>query len=102
MDEFFLCVEEAKWNMDWRAGKYTNLDGETRALYRRRMFRLTDRFAPLCGSFSDEELLRVLRDRARELDRAPSQEEIFPVYLYYIRSRFNDWTTALRAAGLTR
>lgn len=55
---------------------------------------------PLYESFTDDELLNILRDAAAELGRLPSQKEIFCVYRAYIRRRFKNWPTALRAAGL--
>lgn len=54
----------------------------------------------LYDSFTDEVLLDILRQAAAELERAPSQKEIFCVYRSYIRRRFTNWPTALRAAGL--
>jgi disulfide oxidoreductase YuzD len=54
----------------------------------------------LYTSFSDEELLDILRHAADKLGHAPSQKEIFCVYRAYIRRRFNNWPMALRAAGL--
>lgn len=54
----------------------------------------------LYDSFTDEELLDILRLAADELGHVPSQREIFCVYRAYIRHRFTNWPTALRAAGL--
>ncbi|SHH98917.1 hypothetical protein SAMN02745823_01798 [Sporobacter termitidis DSM 10068] len=54
----------------------------------------------LYNSFTDEELLDILRLTAAELGHTPSQKEIFCVYRAYIRRRFTNWPTALRAAGL--
>lgn len=54
----------------------------------------------LYKSFSDEELLDILRNAAVDLGRAPYQKEIFCVYRIYIRRRFTNWPRALRAAGL--
>ena len=54
----------------------------------------------LYQSFSDEELLDILRTAAQELGHLPSQKEVFCVYRSYIRRRFTNWPTALRAAGL--
>lgn len=54
----------------------------------------------LYDSFTDEELLDILRLATDELGHVPSQREIFCVYRAYIRRRFINWPTALRAAGL--
>jgi hypothetical protein len=54
----------------------------------------------LYASFTDEELLDRLRVAADELGHVPAQKEIFCVYRSYIRRRFTNWPTALRAAGL--
>jgi hypothetical protein len=54
----------------------------------------------LYSSFTDEELLDILRRAAAELGRPPSQKEVFCVYRSYIRRRFTNWPSALRAAGL--
>ncbi len=56
--------------------------------------------AALYASFTDEELLGMLRTAAAELGHVPSQKEIFCVYRAYIRRRFRNWPGALRAAGL--
>ena len=54
----------------------------------------------LYNSFTDEELLDILRSSAAELGRPPTQKEVFCVYRSFIRRRFVNWPTALRAAGL--
>lgn len=54
----------------------------------------------LYNSFTDEELLDLLRQAAAKLGRVPSQKDIFCVYRSFIRRRFTNWPTALRAAGL--
>lgn len=54
----------------------------------------------LYASYSDEELLDILRDTANELGHIPSQREIFCVYRSFIRRRFGNWPSALRVAGL--
>ena len=54
----------------------------------------------LYASFSDEELLDILRRTAAELGHVPSQKEVFCVYRSYIRRRFTNWPTACRAANL--
>jgi hypothetical protein len=54
----------------------------------------------LYRSFSDEELLDIIRQEAALLGRVPAQREIFCVYRDYIRRRFGNWVNALRAAGL--
>lgn len=54
----------------------------------------------LYRSFSDEDLLEIIRREAAELGRVPAQHEVFCVYRDYIRRRFGNWIKALRAAGL--
>lgn len=54
----------------------------------------------LYRSFSDEDLLDILRRETAELGRIPAQHEVFCVYRDYIRRRFGNWIKALRAAGL--
>lgn len=56
----------------------------------------------LYESFSDRELLDVLRTRAKELGHSPSQKEVFWAYRAYIKRRFGKWPYALKAAGLSR
>lgn len=53
-------------------------------------------------SLEDECLLRLLRERAKELDHSPSQKEVFWVLREYLRKRFGKWPYALEAAGLKR
>lgn len=54
----------------------------------------------LYSSFSDDELLELLRQAAARMKHPPTQRDIFCVYRSYIRRRFTNWPTALRAAGL--
>ena len=54
----------------------------------------------LYASFSDEELLEVLRSSAERLGRNPTQKEVFCVYRRFLRDRFGNWPRALAAAGL--
>lgn len=54
----------------------------------------------LYQSFSDEELLDIIRQETAVLGRIPAQREVFCVYREYIRRRFGNWIKALRAAGL--
>lgn len=56
----------------------------------------------LYRSFTDEELLDMLRWKADELGRNPSQKDIFCVYRMYIRRRFKNWPRAMLAAGLKK
>ncbi len=53
-------------------------------------------------SLEDEYLLKLLRERAKELDHSPSQKEMFWVLREYLRKRFGKWPYALEAAGLKR
>lgn len=54
----------------------------------------------LYGSFSDRELLDILKREYDALGRVPSQRDVFCVYRDFIRRRFGNWVKALRAAGL--
>jgi hypothetical protein len=52
-------------------------------------------------NLSDEELLDILRQKAKELNgRAPIRSEIDPQYQNMIKSRFGPWNKAIRKAGL--
>lgn len=53
-------------------------------------------------SFSDEELLSVLRKSAEILNHSPTQKEIFWVFCDYIKKRFGKWPYALKLAGLSK
>ncbi len=53
-------------------------------------------------SFSDEELLELLRQEAKRLGHSPAQKEVFWVYRFYVRHRFHKWPYALEKAGLSR
>ncbi|WP_130862913.1 homing endonuclease associated repeat-containing protein [Bacilliculturomica massiliensis] len=55
----------------------------------------------LYGSFSNEELLDLLRARTGELGHVPAQKEVFWVYRNYLRLRFDKWPYALKKAGLS-
>ena len=52
-------------------------------------------------SITDEELLSYLRETAKELNHAPSQNEVFWPFRDYIKARFQKWPYALRKAGLS-
>ena len=58
--------------------------------------------AQLYASFSDDELLELLRESARQLGRSPSQWEVHGILRIYLKTRFKNWPGALRAAGLSR
>ena len=58
--------------------------------------------AQLYASFSDDELLELLRESAKHLGRSPSQREVHWLLRTYLRTRFKNWPGALRAAGLSR
>lgn len=62
----------------------------------------TQRGRSFYRGLEDDLLLKVLRERARELDHSPSQKEVFWVLREYIRKRFRRWPYALEAAGLKR
>ena len=54
----------------------------------------------LYKSFSDEELLNIIRRENETLGHVPAQKEVFCVYRDYIRRRFGNWVKALESAGL--
>lgn len=54
----------------------------------------------LYSSYTDQELLEIIRSLAERLGRTPYQCEIFCVYRHYIRQRFGNWPKAMEAAGL--
>lgn len=56
----------------------------------------------VCNSYSEEDLIAILRKRTEQLGHAPSQAEVFLFYRTYIKHRFGTWPAALRAAGLSR
>ena len=58
--------------------------------------------AALYASFSDDELLELLRESAKRLGRSPSQREVHWLLRIYLKTRFKNWPGALRAAGLSR
>lgn len=62
----------------------------------------TERGAQLYASFSDDELLELLRESAKHLGRSPSQWEVHWLLRTYLKTRFKNWPGALRAAGLSR
>lgn len=53
-------------------------------------------------SYSDEELVDILRERAKKLNHSPAQKEVFWIYREYIKLRFKKWPYALKTAGLSR
>lgn len=56
----------------------------------------------LCAAFSDDALLELLRETAKDLGHSPAQGEVHWLLREYLRSRFHNWPGALRAAGLNR
>ena len=62
----------------------------------------TERGAQLYASFSDDELLELLRGSAQRLGHSPSQGEVHWILRAYLKARFKNWPRALRAAGLSR
>lgn len=54
------------------------------------------------SSFSDEELCKILTDKARELGHVPAQRELYWLYRIYIKRRFGNWPKALITAGLSK
>ncbi|KIR03253.1 hypothetical protein P261_02068 [Lachnospiraceae bacterium TWA4] len=56
---------------------------------------------PRAITLSDEELLDILREKAKELNgRAPIRSEIESRYQVIIKNRFGPWNNAIRKAGL--
>ncbi len=51
-------------------------------------------------SYTDEELLAILRQAAQRLGYSPAQKDIFCVLRSYIKHRFQKWPYALHKAGL--
>lgn len=62
----------------------------------------TEEGAQLYASFSDDELLELLRRNAQRLGHSPSQGEVHWILRAYLKARFKNWPGALRAAGLSR
>ena len=56
----------------------------------------------LYSSFSDEELLTILKAAAEHLGRNPNKKDVFCVYRVFLIRRFGNWPRALAAAGLKR
>lgn len=99
MDGPISCKkEEIIWNKKFESGMLDNLNGYRKKEYEKDMVTLISRFSSL--EFSDDEIISMLTERKNALGKIPSQKEIFPVYRYFIRKRFRNWPTALRAAGL--
>lgn len=55
---------------------------------------------PLYRSFTDEELLDILRWEAEAVAGIPTKKDLFCVYREFIVLRFKNWPKALEAAGL--
>lgn len=53
-------------------------------------------------SFSDKELLQILRLKAKTLNHTPSQKEVPLIFKEYIKARFKKWPYALKEAGLSK
>ena len=49
---------------------------------------------------TNDDLLDIMKNRAKQLGHSPSQKEMFWVLREYIKVRFKKWPTALRLAGL--
>lgn len=101
MDLKEKCEMQAKQWKKWAdAGVFQNLRRDDSEKYNRYRQICCKRFMPLYWKMSDEEILNLLYERAAELGRNPTQKEVFPAYHIFIRKRFKNWPTALRAAGL--
>lgn len=53
-------------------------------------------------SLSNEQLLKKLIQLSEQLGYSPAQKEVFWVWRLYIKKRFQKWTYALEAAGLSK
>lgn len=53
-------------------------------------------------TFTDAEILSVLKRAAQMLDHSPSQKEILWVFREYVKKRFEKWPYALERAGLSK
>lgn len=52
------------------------------------------------NSFSNDELIEILRKKAANLNHSPAQKEVLWVVREYIKKRFDKWPYALAEAGL--
>lgn len=101
MDLFEACrLEAEKWKKMETLGAFRNMDQKRAEQYCRYRNACVHRYMPLYNRMSDEALLQLLHDRAEELGRNPTRREIFPAYHIFLRLRFKNWPSALRAAGL--
>ncbi len=56
----------------------------------------------LYRSYTEEDFIKILRERAEELGHVPAQKEMFWVYRRYIKTFFGNWPKALIAAGMSK
>lgn len=84
-------------------------EGKNRAESERKLIALWRDLVPdkplgrqLYESFSDEELVAILKEAFDRLGRAPAQSDVFCFYRTYIKHRFVTWPAALKAAGISR
>lgn len=82
------CLEENLNNRDKESEEWKTFSLETKS------------GREIYNSLSDEELLKLLYEKAESFGRSPSQNEVFWVCRDYIKLRFEKWPYALRAAGL--
>ena len=54
------------------------------------------------NSFSDEQLIFIIRDATGVLNHSPSQKELLPALRDFIKRRFGKWPYALTKAGVAR
>lgn len=54
------------------------------------------------NSFSDNELLGLLKMRAKVIDHTPSQNEVPRVFRDYLKLRFGKWAYAVKKSGLNK
>ena len=104
MESQTVDIEQRKVWLKMLAAACEDTAGEGRdapLLHRERLGMQSPEGKLLYESFTDQELLDVLRERAGELGHSPAQKEVFWAYRAYIKKRFEKWPYALKAAGLS-
>lgn len=93
--EYLLWTAERSKNKNYKSDDRESLIWQNYALN-------TPRGKQIYASFTDEELLNVLREEAKKLGHSPAQKEIFWPLRIYIKIRFKKWPYALTKAGLSK